>query len=49
MMIIMFMMKKNMPLVGKRTKKQYRLGDKIHVKLIRVDEERTELDFIILG
>jgi hypothetical protein len=24
------------------------LGDKIQVKLIRVDEERAELDFIIL-
>lgn len=40
---------KKYAIVGKRTKKQYRLGDKIHVKLIRVDEERTELDFIILG
>ena len=39
---------KNYAIIGKRTKKQYRLGDKIHVKLIRVDEERSELDFIIL-
>ena len=39
---------KKYSIVGKRTKKQYRLGDKIHVKLIRVDEERAELDFIIL-
>ncbi|RPI64916.1 MAG: VacB/RNase II family 3'-5' exoribonuclease, partial [Ignavibacteriales bacterium] len=39
---------KKYAIVGKRTKKQYRLGDKIHVKLIRVDEERSELDFIIL-
>jgi len=39
---------KKYAIIGKRTKKQYRLGDKIHVKLIRVDEERTELDFIIL-
>ncbi len=39
---------KNYAIVGKRTKKQYRLGDKINVKLIRVDEERSELDFIIL-
>ncbi len=39
---------KNYAIVGKRTKRQYRLGDKIHVKLIRVDEERSELDFIIL-
>ncbi|MFZ2324479.1 MAG: ribonuclease R [Ignavibacteriaceae bacterium] len=39
---------KKYAIIGKRTKKQYRLGDKIHVKLIRVDEERSELDFIIL-
>ena len=39
---------KNYAIIGKRTKKQYRLGDKIQVKLIRVDEERSELDFIIL-
>jgi ribonuclease R len=38
---------KKYAIVGKRTKKQYRLGDKIHVKLIRVDEERSELDFMI--
>ena len=39
---------KKYSIIGKRTKKQYRLGDKIHVKLIRVDEERSELDFTIL-
>jgi ribonuclease R len=39
---------KKYAIIGKRTQKQYRLGDKIHVKLIRIDEERTELDFIIL-
>lgn len=39
---------KKYAIIGKRTKKQYRLGDKIHVKLIRIDEERSELDFIIL-
>jgi ribonuclease R len=39
---------KNYAIVGKRTKKQFRLGDKIQVKLIRVDEERSELDFTIL-
>ncbi|MCK7529117.1 MAG: S1 RNA-binding domain-containing protein [Ignavibacteriales bacterium] len=38
---------KNYAIVGKRTKKQFRLGDKINVKLIRVDEERSELDFTI--
>jgi ribonuclease R len=39
---------KKYAIVGRRTHKQYRLGDKVHVKLIRVDEERSELDFIIL-
>ena len=39
---------KNYAIIGKRTRKQYRLGDKINVKLIRVDEERSELDFMIL-
>ena len=39
---------KKYSIIGKRTQKQYRLGDKILVKLIRVDEERSELDFIIL-
>lgn len=33
--------------IGKTTKKHYRLGDVVKVKLIRVDEERAELDFII--
>lgn len=39
---------KKYAITGRRTKKQYRLGDKIHVKLVRVDEEKSELDFIIL-
>ncbi|MDT3696057.1 MAG: ribonuclease R [Ignavibacterium sp.] len=39
---------KKYAIIGKRTKKQYRLGDKVLVKLIRVDEERSELDFIIV-
>jgi ribonuclease R len=39
---------KKYAIIGKRTKKQYRLGDKINVRLIRIDEERSELDFIIL-
>lgn len=38
---------KNYSLIGKRTKKRYRLGDKIWVKLVRVDKEKSELDFII--
>ncbi|MBK7378863.1 MAG: ribonuclease R [Ignavibacteriales bacterium] len=35
-------------LIGRKTKKQFRLGDKIIVKLIRVDSEKNELDFIIV-
>ena len=37
---------KKYSLIGKRTKKQFRLGDKITVKLVRVDIENLELDFI---
>jgi len=37
---------KKYSLIGKRTKKQFRLGDKITVKLVRVDAENLELDFI---
>ncbi len=33
--------------VGKRSKKQFRLGDRLRVKLVRVDLEKIELDFII--
>jgi ribonuclease R len=38
---------KNYSVVGKRTKRRFRLGDKINVKLVRVDEERHEIDFIL--
>ncbi|HEY6906150.1 MAG TPA: ribonuclease R, partial [Ignavibacteriaceae bacterium] len=38
---------KKYSLIGRRTKKQFRLGDKIQVKLIRADIEKSELDFII--
>jgi len=37
---------KKYSLIGKRTKKQFRLGDKITVKLVRVDIDNLELDFI---
>jgi ribonuclease R len=33
-------------LIGKRTKKQFRLGDRITVKLVRLDLDNLELDFI---
>jgi len=38
---------KNYCIVGKRSKKRYRLGDKVNVQLIRVDEERREVDFVL--
>src|SRR4030065_2659709 len=34
---------KKYALIGRRTKKQYRLGDKVWVKLVRVDQEKSEL------
>ena len=33
--------------IGRSTKKQFRLGDHLRVKLVRVDLEKTEVDFII--
>ena len=38
---------KKYALIGKVSKKQFRLGDKISVKLVRVDPDKSELDFII--
>ncbi len=39
---------KNYSIFGKRNGKRIRLGDKVNVKLIRVDEEKREIDFILL-
>ncbi|MFA4924579.1 MAG: RNB domain-containing ribonuclease, partial [Ignavibacteriaceae bacterium] len=39
---------KKYALIGKASKKMFRLGDKIQVKLIRVNQERMELDFLII-
>jgi ribonuclease R len=39
---------KKYSLIGRRTKIQYRLGDRINVKLIRADIEKLELDFLII-
>ncbi len=38
---------KKYSLIGRRTKKQYRLGDRILVQLIRADTDNSELDFIM--
>jgi len=34
-------------LIGKKSKRRYRLGDKIRVRLIRVNPERQQMDFIL--
>lgn len=39
---------KKYSLIGKRTQKVFRLGDKVNVKLIRVDYEKAEIDFLII-
>lgn len=39
---------KNYSITGRRTGKRIRLGDKVNVKLIRVDEEKREIDFILI-
>ncbi|HEX2868327.1 MAG TPA: ribonuclease R [Ignavibacteriales bacterium] len=39
---------KKYSLIGRRHHKVYRLGDKITVKLVRVDQEKREIDFLIV-
>jgi ribonuclease R len=39
---------KNFALIGKRTKKRYRLGDKVNIKVVRVDPEEREIDFVLV-
>ena len=39
---------KKYSLIGKASKKHFRLVDKVQVKLVRVDSEKSELDFIII-
>ncbi len=39
---------KKYALVGKRTGKVYRLGDQVNVKLVRIDETKLEMDFLLI-
>jgi ribonuclease R len=39
---------KKYSLIGRKSKKQFRLGDKILVQLVRADSDKYELDFLIL-
>jgi len=34
-------------LVGERTAKRYRLGDRVHVRVVRVDIESSKIDFVL--
>jgi len=38
---------KKYALVGRRTGKQYRLGDSVHLKVVRVNPEEREIDFAL--
>lgn len=38
---------KNYALIGRRTRKRYRLGDKVTVQVVRVDPEEREIDFVL--
>lgn len=39
---------KNYTITGKRSGRKIRLGDKVNVKLVRVDNEKREIDFTLL-
>jgi ribonuclease R len=36
-------------LLGDRTRKRYRLADRVRVKVVRVDLERSRIDFVLAG
>ncbi|HTK82998.1 MAG TPA: ribonuclease R [Bacteroidota bacterium] len=39
---------KHYALVGRRTKKRYRLGDKVRIQVVRVDPEERQMDFALV-
>ncbi len=39
---------KSLCLIGERTKKTYRIGDKVHVQLIKVNPESRQIDFMLI-
>ena len=39
---------RNYSLIGRHTKKRFRLGDKVEVKVARVDPEKRQIDFVLL-
>ena len=39
---------KRYALTGRRTKKRYRLGDKVNIQVVRVDPEEREIDFVLV-
>jgi ribonuclease R len=39
---------KHYALTGRRTKRRYRLGDKVTVQVVRVDSEEREIDFVLV-
>ena len=38
---------KHLSLIGRKSKKRYRLGDKVTVRVVRVNPERQQIDFIL--
>ena len=35
-------------MLGKRTKRRYRLGDKVRIRVVRVDPEERQIDFTLV-